>query len=147
MLYIKNEMFQYNIKLVWDIRYVIVFDMNYDWTWKIQKIWEYIQIWKWKAFLIQKPILDINPLEYQKENSFIDKWHFARYLDREFKYKYRWKAERLWNVLWKEIQEYLVNNRFPSFENEAGDEEEKEWVLISRKWKWIYKLLDWESEQ
>jgi hypothetical protein len=146
MLYIKNEMFQYYIRLKWDIKYVLAFDMNYDWTWKIQKIWEYIQIWKWKSFLINKSILDINPVEYQKEKQFIDKWHFARFLDREFRYKYKSKVERLWNVLGKEIQEYLINNRFPTFENEEPNNEEREWLLISKKWKWVYRLLDWDIE-
>lgn len=137
----KDSLFVFKQNLFWDITYVMVWDLDYQWQGKAEKITEFIQIGKGEAFTLIRPLLLITPPKI----IWMDKRELADFLNEEVDKK-KYYLKRLANRLEKEMKAYLEGGSV-YVNNQDSKDSSLVWVKIPRKWVWLADLLSKPSEK
>lgn len=124
-----------------DIRYIQIYDLDYLWKGRVEKITEFIQIWKGEAFTLLKPLLLIKIPRV----IWFERREFADFMNEEVEKK-KFYLKRLGNKLENEIKIYLESN---SVDVNGKDfrSSNMTWVKIPKKWVWLADLLSKPSDE
>lgn len=135
----KESLFRYVVPLKGDLRLCLVFDLDFMGTGRIEKITEYIVIGKGDAFYPIKPLIMITPPKHFIGLSTIDdRRFFGNFLNGIFEQK-RGYLQRISNILEQQIKSVLMEGKTY---RKGGNEANRIWVRVPRRWKWLTDLLD-----